>query len=181
MLNFEDHDWEELGAPPGTRDTAAAWKLAAGVAIGMLMGGLLVYVVDHGMAQRSLSEAAQALEQIVHAADTPATGRPRPVPPAAQPPLARLDQRDLSAPTMVERAQPTSAGAAAPELGRRALEPAPPGLQQADEQRELAWARYYVKPAYCDVNPGRDTLVECANHFIRARREFEAAYTAGRR
>jgi hypothetical protein len=71
--------------------------------------------------------------------------------------------------------QRAAAGAGA-EAGSTA-----PSLREDDEQKELAWARYYKKPAQCEISPGRDTIVECANHYIRARREFEAAYAAGKR
>jgi hypothetical protein len=39
---------------------------------------------------------------------------------------------------------------------------------------------YYVKPPACDDNPTKATMVECANHFIRARREFEVLYATGK-
>lgn len=50
---------------------------------------------------------------------------------------------------------------------------------QESTRKEDAWARYYRKPAHCE-NPAPEALTECANHFIRAKREFEAKYAAGR-
>jgi len=49
----------------------------------------------------------------------------------------------------------------------------------ADEARELAWKKFYTKPAHCDAAVG-PALVECGNQHIRARREFEQRYAKGR-
>jgi len=49
-----------------------------------------------------------------------------------------------------------------------------------DERKERAWAKQYKKPPQCEDPSAGDLLVECANHFIRARREFEQAYATGK-
>ena len=46
-------------------------------------------------------------------------------------------------------------------------------------RRERAWAKFYVKPARCDNSPNGETLMECANEHIRAKRRFETEYAAG--
>jgi len=182
MVNFEDQDWEELGdpSPRGARDPATVWKVAVGVAVGMLLGGALVYAVDHRMGQPSLSAAARALEQAVQAADTARAGPPKAAAPMPEQLAAQQDKHDPATPEQGQPPQPTAAPTA-PEGGGRDTESTQRVLQRAAEQKERAWARFYIKPAQCDINPGRDTIVECANHFIRARREFEAAYAAGPR
>jgi E3 ubiquitin-protein ligase DOA10 len=48
----------------------------------------------------------------------------------------------------------------------------------AEEAKELAWKKFYTKPAHCDVAVG-STLVECGNQYIRAKREFEQKYAKG--
>jgi hypothetical protein len=45
---------------------------------------------------------------------------------------------------------------------------------QAEERRKAAWAKFYRPSPRCE---GSGT-VECANEFIRARRKFEAQYSA---
>ena len=47
-------------------------------------------------------------------------------------------------------------------------------------QKELAWSRYYRKPARCDSLPDGPEMVKCANEFIRAKRSFESLYAGGR-
>ncbi len=175
MVNFEDQDWEELGAQArlGALDAANAWKLVAGVAIGMLLGGGLVYLVDHGMLQRALSDAARAIQQTVRVA-APASA----IPPTSTAPVA---EQLATQQNMLDPASTVPAPAAAASAGGVAADSTQRAMQEAAEQKERAWARYYKKPAQCDGSPGRDTIVECANHFIRARREFEAAYAAGKR
>ena len=47
-----------------------------------------------------------------------------------------------------------------------------------DARREREWRAYYKKPAYCDeLQPTMDS-VGCANDYIRARRVFDAQFTA---
>ncbi len=181
MVNFEDQDWEELGAQArrGALDTATAWKIATGVVVGMLLGGALVYLLDHGMAQQGLSAAARALGRVVHVAAPAGAGAPQPAASGPENHAARQDTRDASA-ALLGSPPPSTTAPAAADDGDEAVS-TQRALQRAAEAKERAWARYYVKPAQCDVNPGRDTIVECANHFIRARREFEAAYAAGKR
>ncbi|HET9820694.1 MAG TPA: hypothetical protein VFQ16_02595 [Burkholderiaceae bacterium] len=53
-------------------------------------------------------------------------------------------------------------------------------LVDADERKARAWARYYQRPAFCEGNPSTEQLVECANHFIRSKRQFDAEWAAGR-
>ena len=182
MVNFEDQDWEELGAQArkGALDTAAAWKIGIGVVVGMLLGGALVYLLDHGMAQQGLSAAARALGRVVPVAGPVGAGAPRPAAPGAENDAARQQTHDASTAVPGSPSPATTAPAAGEGSDGGAVS-TQRALQQAAEAKERAWARYYVKPAQCDVNPGRDTIVECANHFIRARREFEAAYAAGKR
>jgi hypothetical protein len=46
-------------------------------------------------------------------------------------------------------------------------------------RKERAWAAYYKRPASCEGNPTTDQLIECANHFIRSKREFDERWKAG--
>jgi len=174
MVNFEDHDWEELGDAParGARDVATALKVAAGVLVGTVLGGAVVFAVDHELMRPIALHAAQASELSLRAPAASAGPAIAPTRPAAEPAGAA---REPPAPELPARAGP---GATA-SLPREA-EAQQRAQQQAAERKALAWARYYTPLAQCENSPGKDTIVECANHFIRARREFEAAYAAGR-
>jgi hypothetical protein len=55
-----------------------------------------------------------------------------------------------------------------------------PAVRDDDERKALAWSRYYQRPASCEGNPSTEQLVECANHFIRTKRLFDAEWAAGR-
>jgi hypothetical protein len=61
----------------------------------------------------------------------------------------------------------------------RAASEAQQALQQAAQLKEQAWQRYYRKPPNCETAEG-PAFVECANHYIRAKRAFEAPYAAGK-
>lgn len=183
-MNFDDHDWE-VGPPSGENlpGLSTAWKVAAGVAVGIVLGGALVYAVDRHVSQTALAGAVQSLEQTVRGAEPPAAGASRPpLPPPAER-VAVLPLRD----------QPTLTPHAGPELAAEAARPARPAdvdpeaerahraAQRAADRKERAWAQFYKKPPQCDDNPTKTTMVECANHYIRAKREFEETYAAGKR
>jgi hypothetical protein len=67
-----------------------------------------------------------------------------------------------------------------PQEAERKAALAQQAAQQAIERKERAWALFYKKPSACDEIPPKATMVECANHFIRAKREFEQLYEAGK-
>ena len=61
---------------------------------------------------------------------------------------------------------------------READEEAARRRAELDTRREREWRAYYKKPAYCDeLQPTIDS-VGCANDYIRARRVFDAQFTA---
>ena len=68
-----------------------------------------------------------------------------------------------------------------PQEAERKAALAQQAAQQAIERKERAWALFYKKPAACDEIPPKASMVECANHFIRAKREFEQLHGAGKR
>jgi hypothetical protein len=148
------------------------------VVAGVLLGGGLVYLLDHGLLQSGVSQAARALGQIVRTAGPAAAARPAPAASAAETPTA---PQEAPGPALSAPAPQAASAAAVPQPAGRDAASAQRTPQQLDEQKERAWARYYTRPAQCDGEQGRDTIVECANHYIRARREFEAAYAAGKR
>jgi hypothetical protein len=46
-------------------------------------------------------------------------------------------------------------------------------------RKELAWSRFYKRPPTCEGNPTADQLIDCANHFIRSKREFDERWRTG--
>ena len=181
-VNFDDHDWESdeplLGQTP---NASTAWKVAAGVAVGIVLGGTLVFAVDRYLPQWAFSEAAQVFGEAVREG----AGK---VEPAAQQAVreATAMEAEPASPEVVLRQAPPGSGevaasapsAAAVRVERRA-EPSQGAAQKDIERKERAWAEHYKKPRHCVESPNADTLVDCANHYIRARREFEAAYMSG--
>lgn len=100
----------------------------------------------------------------------------------------------VSAPGPVEAA-PTAASAVAnsgaaideqplvaleAEMRQRARESAQQAATDTARRKERAWQRFYQRPDFCGDNPTAAQMVQCANHHIRARKEFEERYTAGK-
>ena len=150
-MTFDDQDWVlESLADHERRDSSTAWKMAAMLAIGILLGALSIIVL---LAYRTPAAVATA--------------------PAALPasePVARL----LPSPPVGG-----TANAAIQDDPRRATQSSS-AERARDERKERAWAKLYKKPPQCDDPSAGEPFVECANHFIRARREFEQAYAAGK-
>jgi hypothetical protein len=84
-------------------------------------------------------------------------------------------------------AAPASSTPAPQVLAAEPLLPDPPAagasppLSAAEvaRRKERAWERFYRRPAACEGNPSAEQLVECGNHFIRSRREFEDRWRTG--
>ena len=51
---------------------------------------------------------------------------------------------------------------------------------EAVRRKERLWERWYQRPAFCADNPTAAQMVQCANHHIRARKEFEERFVAGK-
>ena len=66
------------------------------------------------------------------------------------------------------------------EMRQRARETAEQAAVDAARRKDRAWQRYYQRPDFCADNPTAAQMVQCANHHIRARREFEERYAAGK-
>jgi hypothetical protein len=155
---FTDSDWDN-GAPtplePASKARRAA-ALAGAMAAGLVLGAAIASGwwaprgVDAGA--RSGSAAAVAL---------PAT--PTPVEVMASAPPSGGHAEPTAA---LERSPPTAAGASI-----RSGDPA-----AAARRKEQAWSHWYEKPRECMEDRRGERFVECANHYIRARREFETTY-----
>ena len=163
-MNFDDQDWdlEERASRPAT-DSAGVWKVAAGVAVGIVIGGALVWALDRHPAGRDDTPVAMTTAT---AMSTVAAIDVNPA--AAEATVSESPQAVVLAPAAAPRAAETGAA--------QALRSA----QQAAERKERAWSLSYKKPAACEESPPKASLVECANHFIRAKREFEQLYAVSK-
>lgn len=182
-VNFDDQDWDyEDGSSRHHPDATAAWKVAAAVAVGIVIGGTLMWAVDRrgewpgaSASQQPAEAAREVAEPAAAAARTPGLQLPD-EPTGAGVPAPSLRPTAASEPRPLPR---QSAGAVARDTDGRAA-PLQHTSQQAAERKERAWALFYSKPAACEESPPRASLVECANHFIRAKREFDQLYAAGK-
>ncbi len=141
-------------------------QIAAGAIIGALIGAAVVLQVGTGRIQGALSDAVAGFHALTRgdaAAAPPQNGKALQRDAAEQAQAKQL--RDEQARQLRADQQKASGGA-----GNEPLEVA--------ARKERAWNQFYKKPAQCDGNPTSDVMTECANHYIRSKRQFEAAYVA---
>jgi type IV secretory pathway VirB10-like protein len=182
-VNFDDQDWELAERAARSRaDSAGVWKVALGVVAGIVVGGALVYAVDRRAAWQDAVERAPPAEAMLRGAGPGASAPQQDLPRLPTDPTRAGPPMGDQGPQTAD--EPPRAADAAQVLEQEAAERkaamAQRAAQQAVERKERAWAMFYVKPPACDDNPTKATMVECANHFIRARREFELLYAAGK-
>jgi hypothetical protein len=183
-VNFDDQDWE-LGQPPREelRGTSIAWKVGAGFVLGLVLGGALMQTLGRQWAQEPTRvKAGATIERSMRDAPPRAGGVPTVALPVAS------DQGGLALPEAPGKAAeavlpvtPGKASAVAEGEAEPAAALALRAARLAAERKAREWAGFYKKPPLCDDNPNKDVMIECANHYIRAKRQFDEAYGAGRR
>ena len=177
-VNFDDQDWE-LGQPPSgdSHGISTAWKVGAGFVLGLVLGGGLVHVLGPQVAQEPKRlEAGATIERLMRDGQPSAAGAPALVPPVVA--SDRSGSASLEPPSKaVEAALAAAVDGDAEPSAAVALRAG----RQAAERKAREWARFYKKPPQCDDNPNKDLMIECANHYIRAKREFDDVYGAGKR
>lgn len=171
-MSFSDSDWTSeaaaSAAATGRRDSTWVWTLVLGVVIGAA-SATLVFLMLERLSQR---EAPKAVATAPVTAAAPA----RPPPPAAV-----IEAAPPAAGPAETPAASAAAGPAEPVPAVAPVATAEASRPSAEELRrkERAWAAYYKRPASCEGNPTTDQLIECANHFIRSKREFDERWKAG--
>lgn len=173
------HDWiEEIefaepSAPPPRAGLTLGVPLVA-AALGLAMGAV---GASMWWAQQQPPTPAEA-RPVAKVVSAPAAAAP-PAAPAVQITPA------LTAP-VVAPPEATAAAAPAPRTEEAVVTLAPPAAgppalsaEEVARRKERAWARFYKRPAACDGNPSADQLIECGNHFIRAKREFDERWRTG--
>lgn len=144
-------------------DNNLTWKIAAGVAIGIIAAALVLFLVERVRTQMAIEEAAKLFQGLTKGMQE-STAR------AAEDGRRREAQRAAAE-------QQTRLNIASQQ---RALEDAKRAALEEATRRERAWAKFYKRAPHCDNNPNQEQLVECANQHIRAKRQFDEAYAAGK-
>jgi hypothetical protein len=158
-VSFSDSDWDKSVPPPrggaSRMGVTVALLLAAvaGIAIGAI--GASWWWASRSTAPVAPPAATGSAPALATPAEIVASA-----PPSSSPPVVA--------------AAASAAAASAPV--RPAVRALPPDAASAARQRELAWSQWYQRPRECAEDRRGERLVECANHYIRARREFEAAH-----
>lgn len=173
---FSDSDWtSEEPAAPERRDPRILVALAAGVAIGALGATLLWWLAGTATRPTHSTGAPEASVPTSAAVATPAaTTAIAPGPAASEP---------TSAPPVGHSAPASAVGATATAADAPSSAPASEHAMLGDEaarRKESAWRKFYQPPSICSEDKRGDFMVECANHSIRARKEFEERYATGR-
>lgn len=159
-MSFSDSDWTSDAAEAALRDKGPSRMLV--FAAGVLLGATVTALVLWAMGRASAPVADAGVVARHHAPRIEALPKPAVPMPAGSSPAADLSRPALQAP------RPAAAASA-------------PALSPEQRQRlERAWQSFYQRPAACDNNPTPQQMIDCANHHIRARREFEERHAAGR-
>lgn len=138
-------------------------QIAVGVAIGILTAMALTWLAGEWRAQQAAKEAEAVLRQFtVNQSRT-------------------IEAANARAAAMAERARQEAQDRreAAAALQRQQEQAKRDDMAEV-ERREQAWARFYKRPAHCADPPTGLAMVECANQHIRAKRQFDELYSAGK-
>lgn len=181
-MSFSDSDWTREPPlrprlPPKQRRVLI---LATAIAVSCVALAVAVYGIEQ------LLDASARSAALEHSGE-PATPSPpganvtAPIeaPAAIAEPAAAIE----SAPAPASAASATEAQALATleaEMRERARESAQQAAVETARRKERAWQRYYQRPDFCADNPTAAQMVQCANQYMRARKEFEERYPAGR-
>jgi hypothetical protein len=138
------------------REDNSVWKIAIGVTLGILVAGVIGIFVRAWMAQAAIEQIGQQANEML-----------------MQQQQAAQAARDR---VLADKAEQERAAAYAASARQRAQTAA----TDAAMRRERAWAKYYKRPALCDDQPSNETMMKCANEHIRAKRQFDADYDAGK-
>lgn len=140
-------------------------QIIAGVIVGVCIGGVAVYQVGHDPIRQIISDAVASFKQLTDD-DT-----------RKSVPLSEREQLRQSAEQAKEKMLRDQQ---ARQLRSDQQKAGGSEAAEAAARKERAWTKFYKKPPQCDGNPNSETMTECANHYIRAKRQFEEAYSAGK-
>jgi hypothetical protein len=209
-MSFSDSDWTRdppahARVPLQQR---RALTLAIAIAVSCLAIALAVYGIEQWLDAAARSESLSRMGDVAAVAPPSAgvagiattAAASAALPASAQVPNAALLQDTSGADAALRGTNATSAPPAASqpaaqtpvdvnaqqlvkleaEMRQRARETAEQAAVDAARRKDRAWQRYYQRPDFCADNPTAAQMVQCANHHIRARKEFEERYAAGK-
>ncbi len=190
VMSFSDSDWTR--DPPRRPRMLASHRrvliLTIAIAVSCMALAIAVYGIEQLLDTSSRSEAFKRIGDMA-AMSPPGAGV------VAPPAVASAVE---ASPTMAAAAtsSPVTAAASASdtpaavdaqqlfalerEMRLRARETAEQAAVEAARRKERTWQRFYQRPDFCADNPTAAQMVQCANQYIRARKEFEERYSAGR-
>jgi len=178
-VSFQDSDWTAqaeatTAAPPRRTNPYVAG--AIGLGIGIAIGATAAFLALQGGAG---PDARSVLAQTAAAPNGAASAAAVAAAPAAST-VTVSSTAAASAPVASQLAAlPVFATDPPPRDLRAAAASQPLSTAEVARRKERAWERFYRRPAVCEGNPSADQLVECGNHFIRNRREFEERWRTG--
>jgi type IV secretory pathway VirB10-like protein len=169
-MTFSDSDWTR--DPPARPRLPPAQRrvliLATAIAVSCVALAVALYGIEQMLDASARSAAPEPISEALRKAP-PGAG-------VAQPPETPAASAASPAGTSAAPAWPASA-ASAPDAQPLAAQQA---AAEAARRKERTWQRFYQRPDFCADNPTAAQMVQCANHHIRARKEFEERYAAGR-
>jgi hypothetical protein len=163
-MSYDDRDWDRHRPPSDRpRDDMLMWKVAGGVFIGSLVAAAVIAAVERYRVQVAFEEATRFFQSMTSSAQKSSARA-----------TAEMREREARRAAEAEAARERAAEQQrSTEASKRAA------LEEA-ARKERAWAKFYKRPPMCDDNPNNQTMVECANGHIRAKRQFEEQYAAGK-
>jgi len=157
----QDSDWtsaaEQAAAQPSRRPQQIA-LVVFGIALGAAGASAAWFVASKASAPPVVVSAPAPVAQ----------------PPAAPPAAPALVAAPVAAPVVQPPDDEVPAAPPVASVPRPTLSAA-----EVARRKELAWSRFYKRPSTCEGNPTAEQLIDCANHFIRAKREFDERWRTG--
>jgi hypothetical protein len=185
VMSFSDSDWTR--DPPSRPRMPAVQRrvliLTIAIAVSCMALAVAVYGVEQLLDASSRSEEGKRIGDM--AAMSP-TGAGVIAPPAvasaaeASPASAAAASLPGAAAASATQLEAQQLSALEAEMRQRARDTAEQASVEAARRKERAWQRFYQRPDFCADNPTAALMVQCANQYIRARKEFEERYSAGR-
>jgi hypothetical protein len=152
---------------------------AIGLGIGIAIGATATFLALQGSAGPDARSVLAQTAAAPHGAASAASAAAVAAAPAAST-VTVSSTAAASAPVASQLAAlPVVATDPQPRELRAAAASQPLSAAEVARRKERAWERFYRRPAVCEGNPSADQLVECGNHFIRNRREFEERWRTG--
>ena len=135
-------------------------QITTGVIVGVFIGGVAIYQIGHDPISQIIDNPAAAYRRLTTDRKAPLSSKEQQRQADEQSKAKSL--RDQQAQQL--RVDQQKAG------GSEAVD--------AAARKEREWSKHYKKPPKCDGNPNSETMTECANDYIRTKKQFDRAYEA---